>query len=88
VVRVGLVMKRLASSARVDRGRKMGALLDSAHSKRAGVGAGDDSGAADVRERGGGGMRRWVGGGWRCEDVKEMMGLTGGLGSALSRLLT
>jgi hypothetical protein len=38
-------MKRLASSARVDRGRKMGALLDSAHSKRAGVGAGDDSGA-------------------------------------------
>jgi hypothetical protein len=33
-------MKRLASSARVDRGRKVGALLDSAHAKRAG--GGDD----------------------------------------------
>jgi hypothetical protein len=88
VVRVGLVTKRLASSARVDRGRKMGALLDSAHSKRADVGAGEDSDAGDSRGRGCGGMRRWCVGGWRCEDVKEMMGLTGGLGSAPSRLLT
>jgi hypothetical protein len=60
VVRGGLVMKRLASSARVDRGRKMGALLAGAHSKRAGVGAGEALGAGDMRGRGGGGMRRWV----------------------------
>ena len=30
-------MKRLASSARVDRGRKVGALLNSAHSNRGAV---------------------------------------------------
>lgn len=41
-VRGGLVLKRLASSARVDRGSKVGALLDGAHAKRADGGAGDD----------------------------------------------
>jgi hypothetical protein len=41
-VRVGLVVKRLASSARVDRGSKVGALLDGAHAKRANGGDGDD----------------------------------------------
>lgn len=41
-VRGGLVLKRLASSARVDRGSKVGALLDGAHAKRADGGDGDD----------------------------------------------